>query len=421
MQATASLAGDYIGAAHAATSTTTTRKLIDTPLASVVATGGQVKLVRIASNSWQASGNSNCPDGSVFGDNKMAKCFNDAADYADKCPPALGSTPVSHMHNSQKYATVRATCTNGWTYDSTYTDCKLTCGAHSSQYDVDTCACDTGYYVTDTGAQYYSDAGNSCDDTSAGYMQDFTAADCANYPTPTTSTGYTPIGKFMDRRDGNLYEVRKYADGRCWMAQNLKFGNCASLTGNDFNSYYQISVIDKVAPGYYGICRNAADGGNYDGYLYNWQAAMNNSTAYYNTTFDGRTNGSTEATHDICPLGWHLPTGGNNGEFQKLADAVEGKNVPNGCTSANCPVSWAWFRTSGANAWNASGMSAVAGYAYGSSLYDQGSHANWWSSTVNSASIAYSLYLYSSDIYPQNTYNKYLGFSVRCIQDSGSN
>jgi len=60
----------------------------------------------------------------------------------------------------------------------------------------------------------------------------------------------------------------------------------------------------------------------------------------------------------------------------------------------------------------------VAGNANGSSLNNQGSNANWWSSTVNSATNAYNLNLNSSNIYPQNTNNKYNGFSVRCIQDT---
>jgi len=58
-----------------------------------------------------------------------------------------------------------------------------------------------------------------------------------------------------------------------------------------------------------------------------------------------------------------------------------------------------------------------AGYATGSSLYYQGSNAHWWSSSLNSATSAYYLYLNTGTIYPQSHHNKYYGFSVRCVKD----
>ena len=246
-------------------------------------------------------------------------------------------------------------------------------------------------------------------------MQEYTEAACKALPTPTSRTGYTEVATLTDARDGKQYVIRKYADGHCWMAENLKFGNCASITGSAYATDYQSSAYNKVASGYYGTCRDAAEAGNYDGYLYNWQAAMNNSTAYYNTTFDGRTNGTTEATHDICPLGWHVPTAA---EFQLLANKVQGGTVSSGCTNTNCANAHNFFYASGANAWNASGKSALAGIAKDSSLYGQGSNAEWWSSTVNSALNAYVLRLYSSNIYPQTSFVKFDGSSVRCVADN---
>jgi len=245
-------------------------------------------------------------------------------------------------------------------------------------------------------------------------MQSFTKADCDAAPTPTSNTGYTPVATLTDARDGKQYVIRKYADGRCWMAQNLQFGNCAAINGDAYNTDSKTSVSNKVASGYYGTCRDAAEAGNYDGYLYNWQAAMNNSTAYYEGTFNGRTNGTTEATHDICPLGWHVPT---KEEFQLLANKVQGGTVSNGCTNTDCANAHNFFYADGANAWNASGKSALAVFAYGSSLLGQGTTAHWWSSTVISASGADYLYLESSKIYPQFSDSKYVGFSVRCVAD----
>jgi len=244
-------------------------------------------------------------------------------------------------------------------------------------------------------------------------MQEYTEAACKALPTPTSRTGYTEVATLTDARDGKQYVIRKYADGHCWMAQNLKFGNCAALTDSDWDAGRSHVTIDKVAPGYYGVCRDAAEAGNYDGYLYLWQAAMNNDTAFSGHSYDGRTNGTTEATHDICPLGWHVPTGGPDGEFAKLVNIVEGRNVGS-CTRENCPTTYAWFGTNTDNAWNASGKSTFAGLV-NSTLIGQGSHARWWSSTTNSQSV-YALYLTSNNI-SVNSDGKYLGFSVRCIQD----
>jgi len=94
---------------HAASSSTTTRKLIDTPLASVINTGGAVKLIRISDNSWAATGNASCPDGVTF-PNAYAKCFSSAAAYSQQCTGSnyCGSN-TSWDGNSSKCAGTTAT------------------------------------------------------------------------------------------------------------------------------------------------------------------------------------------------------------------------------------------------------------------------------------------------------------------------
>ena len=56
-------------------------------------------------------------------------------------------------------------------------------------------------------------------------LQNFTAQMCALFPTPTLD-GYTEVGTLIDERDGQAYMVRKYSDGHCWLAENLKYGTC---------------------------------------------------------------------------------------------------------------------------------------------------------------------------------------------------
>ena len=57
-----------------------------------------------------------------------------------------------------------------------------------------------------------------------------------------------------------------------------------------------------------------------------------------------------------------------------------------------------------------------SGFVGGGSVVYRGSYGSFWSSTANSSSSAYSLYLYSSYVYP-GAYNvgKYVGWTVRCV------
>lgn len=53
-------------------------------------------------------------------------------------------------------------------------------------------------------------------------MQDMTPEICAAIPTPTT-IAETPFSNLIDVRDNVVYLVSKYADGNCWMTQNLDY------------------------------------------------------------------------------------------------------------------------------------------------------------------------------------------------------
>ena len=261
---------------------------------------------------------------------------------------------------------------------------------------------------------------HTCEGANLGLttMQSFTAADCNKFATPT-GTGYIQVGVLTDERDGTAYVIRKYADGHCWMAENLKFGNnCTATTfsSSDVATTGYVGTYQDHA--YRGLCRLSAT--NYDGYLYNWEAVMNNSTAAYKSTYvahndsNAFSNGATLATHDICPLGWHVP---KSTEFQAVADSVQGSSVAYHCTSSDCAISWNFFRTATANNWNASGQSILAGYARGGAVNSQGSLANWWSSTSINTNAAYCLRLVTENISPQYGDPRYGGYFVRCLAD----
>ena len=96
-----------------------------------------------------------------------------------------------------------------------------------------------------------------------------------------------------------------------------------------------------------------------------------------------------DATQDICPKGWRLPT----------------LNEMNGITSY------------------ASAFSPVySGYYHNGSLYNTGSYGNWWSATAGNSSYQYYLFYYNGSLYTSGSYGydifKYFGYSVRCVRSS---
>ena len=58
----------------------------------------------------------------------------------------------------------------------------------------------------------------------------------------------------------------------------------------------------------------------------------------------------------------------------------------------------------------------AAGYYGGTTLNYRGTDGRFWSSGFYSASYAYGLYFYSSEVYPQNDSSRRFGFTVRAVQ-----
>ncbi|MBR5621531.1 hypothetical protein IKW75_03585, partial [Candidatus Saccharibacteria bacterium] len=221
-------------------------------------------------------------------------------------------------------------------------------------------------------------------------MQDINSTICAN-----TATNY---GKSLtDSRDSKSYTVKKLADGKCWMTQNLRLVGTRWLSNTDSNvpsaNYYQLPasstngwcINDTEA------CHNTAnvlDSGNASyGVYYSWRAATAGSGTYSTTT---------SASYSICPKGWRLPTGGSSGEFQALYNKYSSTSA---MMSADGPAF------------------VLSGFRSGSSTHDQGSNGTYWSSTAYVSSGAYVLFLDSSNVYSAGGSLKYAGFTVRCVAE----
>ena len=231
-----------------------------------------------------------------------------------------------------------------------------------------------------------------------------------------------------DARDGEVYAVSKLADNKCWMIDNLRLdlvsvsettlkGNtnatdaqitclknnnasgCSTASGtsqtavsktnwvNEYvKPYINVDSKDKVMyrDDTYGV------GSGKVGVYYNYCSATAGSYCYPNNTGHDNVN----ATADICPTGWRMPTGGASGEYQALANAYS-SNANNVKTALSTPLSGLFN----------------AGLPYVQSFYGY-----FWSSTWQSTSYMYSLNVSPRYINPQNSNSRVLGFSVRCVR-----
>ena len=230
-------------------------------------------------------------------------------------------------------------------------------------------------------------------------MQQMTSDICAATTTPNrTATAldtdgshagdpnYVPTKTLTDTRDNNTYTVSKLADGKCWMTQNLRIaGKTITPADSDVTANYTIpaSSINGFSSSDTSNAYVDSDGG-----FYTWYTA----TAGTGTTAIAVQGQNAPAS--ICPKGWRLPTGGNNGEFQALYN-----NYSSSSALRSNPVNL-----------------TLSGHMYSSSRYFQGSDGTYWSSTVYSGSYAYGLFLNTSNVNHTTYYSgEFDGFSVRCV------
>ena len=273
---------------------------------------------------------------------------------------------------------------------------------------------------------------------SAGTIQNW---DGCNSLAQGTTTALT------DERDGNTYAVAKLADGKCWTIENLRLDNTPELTATNThnpslpltNSWWYSSANDNdtkptsnhisvaTDPTTTAWCRtDSSDCDDQSMLATNNTTLFTNNTAssystssnvysygnYYNwysaTAGRGKyENGSGYvASGDICPAGWHLPTGGSaSAEFSALDVAMGGTGAYQSTAEAS-------------NRWRTYPNNFVySGLLSGSSFYDRNSYGYYWSSSVSSSYGAYTLCLYGSHVYPgtRNNGSRHYGRTARCV------
>ncbi len=196
--------------------------------------------------------------------------------------------------------------------------------------------------------------------------------------TKLPDTGNTTV--LRDTRDGNTYVVRKLADGNVWMTQNLRIAN-KTITSADSNVTSDFTIPASSITGFVAPDTNHAYVDSTYGGYYTFYTA----TAGWGTS--SVASGSSPSS--ICPKGWRLPT------------STEFKTLYTNYNSASAMMGDPGF--------------VLSGRVYNGSVVGQGDDGRYWSRKVRNASGAYNLLLDSSNVTPEGSNGKYVGFSVRCI------
>ena len=210
--------------------------------------------------------------------------------------------------------------------------------------------------------------------------------------------------------DGNIYTSITIGTQK-WMVENLKttkYRNgeeivTTTLANKDISS----ETEPKYQWDYFGIESNVEI--KY-GKLYTWYAVAD--------------------SRNIAPAGWHVPTDDEWIVFENflINNGYNFDGTTTGDKTAKAlaaTTDWFTYSVTGTigndlSKNNNSGFAALpGGYRYKDGTYGSFKYAgNWWSAVESSNSNAWSRFLnYNSATLDRSNYNKYYGFSVRCVRD----
>ena len=243
------------------------------------------------------------------------------------------------------------------------------------------------------------------------YMQDFKNLTSAQKTAVLNSMQYNTTYNLIDNRDNKTYQIARLKDDNIWMAENLDLGrttltqdltstntnldaNAANVTASDFNSWIKSSGTSSwTSAELIPVTGTDSTSNTPYGTLYNYCAAS------AGTICSAENSNNNDATSDICPAGWRLPTESTTDEFQVLYNLTDYNTATK-------------MRTSIANGGAAF---ALAGYFARSTPASQGSSGYYWSSTRCHGSYMYTLGLNTSSVSTASYGLRYGGYAVRCI------
>lgn len=253
----------------------------------------------------------------------------------------------------------------------------------------------TSFMMPKSDATIYADGENDADD-----LQNWMGCGAM-------TTGETV--RLTDSRDNQAYTVAKLADGNCWM-ENLNLGDIDnyplvvdSLTSENTNLSTNISVATfngwkktrgsstNTSGEYVSISGTDSTAQSPYGTLYNYCATSAGTIC--------NSQNNNDASHDICPAGWRLPTGGSNGEFWSLTS----NSSYNTSAKIRSPIA------------NGGAGFALPGYFSNNTPTEHGTYGYYWSSSRTDPTFMYNLRVGTADVSANMNSARNTGRSVRCI------
>ncbi len=239
-------------------------------------------------------------------------------------------------------------------------------------------------------------------------MQEMTPEVCAATTTPTasatttttestTDTSRVPQNTLRDTRDNKTYVVRKLANGKCWMTQDLNFtlNTSKALTpaDSDVPSNWTPNNNTQTSTGTIWGTPSATTARSYTNgarTYYNWYAATGGTTNDYTTS--GNASGS------VCPKGFTLPT---SSDYSSLTTTYNITHDSAGSTKLRqSPLDFVY------TGW----------YDCDNGLMDfVGGYGRYWSRTVSYSSDAYDLVFHGSYVSTQSHSRRGYGHALRCV------
>ncbi|MBQ8156578.1 hypothetical protein IJ101_02210 [Candidatus Saccharibacteria bacterium] len=262
----------------------------------------------------------------------------------------------------------------------------------------------------------YSEAGK---EKSGDYyvLQDATYDICKAVTTGQTTT-------LIDNRDGSTYVVGKLADGNCWFLDNLKLDlvtvsldnlvgktNATDTTlgylknGGGTNPYTANAVSTSWSSGDSDFKNPKINKGSIDTSVTNYGVGSGKTGIFYNYCAASAGSycyavnaGKGNATEDICPAGWRLPTGGTSStsEQNKLLQAYN-NDLEDFRTAFSANLTGEWVNGSVSN---------------------KNKNGYYWSSTLYTTTSMYYLSLNTSTTSASDYNGRRYGDPVRCIMEN---
>lgn len=257
------------------------------------------------------------------------------------------------------------------------------------------------------------------------------------------------MAEVIDVRDNNIYHIAKLADDNCWMLDNLALDptdstTAASMNANNtnataeaianllngggsedgwsstavadidtkFDDYSNSGRLSYISPRINNASRDtlvisygpaAINGQAKVGVYYNFCAASASTYCYAKDSGVDVENTTIDASQDVCPINWRMPTGGNTGEYRTLA-----QKYSNAATETNSLQ------------YNLS--TPLSGNYSSSSAGNQNQQGIFWSSTYSSSysdgNYIHTLYVtptFTAPLFGYDFSSRTAGFSIRCL------